>query len=409
MPAASLSEYWWPSTDVTLGRSGSLAPGTYELRLFANNTFTRLTISNALTIEASPIVSAGPTAVAPGGNLTVSWAGISAPTATDWIALVPLNGADASYVAFGYTAGAPGGTLSLQVPASAAPGIYEVRLFAQNTFVRLALGNIVTVVPTLTMNPASVAPGGTVTVMWAGIAAPMTTDWSALAPLNAPDTNYVAWAYASGRPADSVQFVLPSSLAAGAYELRLFAHGTFTRVAVSNIVTVTAPGPTLAASPINATGTSTIVAQWQGIAAPTANDWVGVYAAGASDSNYLARVFTGGGASGTASIVLPGVAPGAYELRLFANNTFTRLATSNSFNVVQGPVVNASPAVGANGTLRHLGRNSPPASTIGLRWLRERRTAATSRGLYDWLPAAKTLLPRHFTRTTSCASSRRTA
>jgi hypothetical protein len=55
---------------------------------------------------------------------------------------------------------------------------------------------------------------------------------------------------------------------------------------------------------------------------------------GADDASYLMRVYTNGSTSGSASINLPGVlASGPYELRLFTNNTFTRLAVGNGFTV----------------------------------------------------------------------------
>jgi len=172
-------------------------------------------------------------------------------------------------------------------------------------------------------------------------------------PINAPDTSYVAWAYTNGRAGDSLLFVLPPTLPAGQYELRLFSANVFARLAVSNIVTVTTPGPVLVASPVTTVAGNTVTADWQAIAAPTAADWIGVYAVGADDASYLTRVFTTGTATGSTSLTLPGVVPvGAYELRLFTNNTFTRLATSNGFAVVTGPIVlSTPPTIAANGTL----------------------------------------------------------
>ena len=223
----------------------------------------------------------------------------------------------------------------------------------RNGWQRLALSNTVTVGPTLAVTPTPVAPGGTVTVIWAGIPTPTPTDWLALVPLNAADTSYVAWVSLNGRAGDSLLFVLPPALPAGTYDMRLFANGGLERLAISNVVTVTAPGPTLAVSPVTAVAGSTLTVGWHGVAAPTANDWVGVYADGAPNANYLAWVYTSGLASGTATIALPGVlGVGVYELRLFTNNSLTRLAVSNGFTVVSGAVVRVSPAiVGTNGTL----------------------------------------------------------
>ena len=327
------------ATDRTLATlPGSVPAGTYELRLFTNDTLTRLATSNAFAVAAGPSVTASPVAVAAGDTLTVTWAGLVAPTATDWVALVPLNGPDASFVAWSYTTGAADGTVGLALPTAVPWGTYELRLFRQDSWQRLAVSNTVAVDPTLVMSPTTVAPGGTVTVTWAGIPTPTPADWLALVPLNAPNANYVAWVYASGRAADSVLFVLPSALPAGSYDLRLFANNSWQRLAVSNVVTVTAPGPTLAVSPVTVVAGSTLTVTWQGIATPTVLDWIGVYAAGANDASYVTRVFTSGLASGSTPTVLPSVlTTGTYELRLFANNTFTRLALSNGLSVVAGP------------------------------------------------------------------------
>jgi hypothetical protein len=77
-----------------------------------------------------------------------------------------------------------------------------------------------------------------------------------------------------------------------------------------------------------------LTVSWNAIAAPTALDWIGVYAQGAEDGNYLTQVLTNGAASGSTSVSLPAVvATGPYELRLFSNGTFTRITVSNGFAV----------------------------------------------------------------------------
>jgi hypothetical protein len=312
----------------------NLGSGEYELRLFTNDSLTRLTTSNRFTVAAGPSVSASPLAVAAGATLTVNWAGIDTPTATDWVTLIPLNGLDNSYVVWSYTTGASSGSLNLVLPASVPSGTYEVRLFAQNVFTRLAVSNIVTVGPTLSMTPAAIASGGTATVSWAGIVAPAATDWLALVPLNAPDASYVAWSYTSGLAEDRMLFVLPSTVPQGLYTLRFFAHNTTTRLAISDVVSVTGPGPSLSVSPATAVAGGALNVSWNALAAPTPLDWIGVYSVGADDGSYLTQLLTNGSASGNTSVSLPAVvATGPYELRLFSNGTFTRIAVSNGFTV----------------------------------------------------------------------------
>src|SRR5262249_31766551 len=75
---------------------------------------------------------------------------------------------------------------------------------------------------------------------------------------------------------------------------------------------------------------------WANVPSPTSTDWIGLYPLSppTPDNAYLAFAYTTGTASGSVPFPVPlGTAPGSYELRLFSNNGFTRLATSNSFTV----------------------------------------------------------------------------
>ena len=84
-----------------------------------------------------------------------------------------------------------------------------------------------------------------------------------------------------------------------------------------------------------------MTATWSGIAAPTPRDWIGLYVPGSGDSAYLAWIYVScsqspaaAAAAGSCPFTIPsGLAPGSYELRLYANYSATRLATSNPFGV----------------------------------------------------------------------------
>jgi hypothetical protein len=68
-----------------------------------------------------------------------------------------------------------------------------------------------------------------------------------------------------------------------------------------------------------------------------AKDWIGLYAPGAANNSYISYRYTTGTASGSVPFTIPGtVAAGTYELRLFTNNSYTRIGTSNAFSVI-GP------------------------------------------------------------------------
>src|SRR5437870_5022287 len=130
--------------------------------------------------------------------------------------------------------------------------------------------------PTLTASPTSISSGGTLTATWAGIASSSSTDWIGLYQPNASDSEYIDWIYVScsqwagsPRASGSCPFVLPATLAAGTYQLRLLANSGFTVLVTSNNFTVTSGGssPTLTASPTTISSGVTLPATWAGVPA----------------------------------------------------------------------------------------------------------------------------------------------
>jgi hypothetical protein len=97
-----------------------------------------------------------------------------------------------------------------------------------------------------------------------------------------------------------------------------------------------------------------VTATWSAIGAPSSTDWIALYSVGAADGAYsnweyvsCTRVATSAVASGACPFIVPGTLPnGNYELRLFASNGFSRLATSNGFTV--SPVTTRTLTVGSS-------------------------------------------------------------
>jgi hypothetical protein len=121
---------------------------------------------------------------------------------------------------------------------------------------------------------------------------------------------------------------------------------------VSRLVTGTGTGTstststaatTLIATPSSVRAGSLVTATWSGIAAPTSRDWIGLYVRGTANGAFLNWIYvscskTAGTAkaSGSCTLLIPGsVAAGTYELRLFAADGYTRIATSNAFSVTR--------------------------------------------------------------------------
>jgi uncharacterized protein (DUF1800 family) len=106
--------------------------------------------------------------------------------------------------------------------------------------------------------------------------------------------------------------------------------------------------PTLNVNPNSAPG-GTVTIDWNAIAEPTSTDWVGLFQSGAEDTAYLDWFYLScsqlpgdAPASGSCNFMLsPSLAPGSYNLRLFFNDGFTLLATSNTLTVSGGGNVNA--------------------------------------------------------------------
>jgi len=214
------------------------------------------------------------------------------------------------------------------------------------SFSRTASGGTPSPGVTLGASPAAAKPGTPVTATWGGIANPTATDWIGLFAAGAPGSSFLNWVYVNctkspgaALASGSCPLTIPTGLAPGSYELRLFANNGFTRLAASGPVTVSTVD--LTASPGTVELGMPVTATWGGIANPTATDWIGLYAAGAPGSSFLNWVFVNctkspgaALASGSCPLTIPtGLAPGSYELRLFANNSFTRLATSGPVTV----------------------------------------------------------------------------
>ena len=123
-------------------------PGTYQWTLLysgdANNnaagTICADTANSVVTtggLTASFSLTVNPLTVSYGTPITVSWANIPNPTAYDWAALYAAGAPDWAVKSWRYTGGAATGSLSLLVPWGVAPGAYEIRLFSNNSYVRL--------------------------------------------------------------------------------------------------------------------------------------------------------------------------------------------------------------------------------------------------------------------------------
>ncbi len=289
----------------------------------------------------------------------VMWENIASPMPMDWIGLFATGAPDDNYAQWMYvscsqtpTTAQVSGQCHFTMPASLSPGQYEFRLFANNGSTILATGSTFTIVPvTLSAAPSTFNAGGTSTVSWNNILFNSTdTDWIGLFAAGAADTAYSDWMYVSCskkpnpfavKEKGSCSFNIPSSLAPGQYEFRIFANNGSRKLATSAPITLTSP--ILKGEPASNSvkrGSSSIV-YWSNIINPTPMDWLGLFKVGAADGDYSKWIYvscsqnaTVAKSAGSCAVTLPpDLTPGRYEFRLFANNGSTKLATGASLKV----------------------------------------------------------------------------
>jgi hypothetical protein len=90
-------------------------------------------------------LSVSPSTANAGGTVTATWSGIISPTANDWIGLFTPGAADGSYFSYRLTNGASSGSLPFNIPSSLSPGTYELRLYSNLSWTRLATSSTFTV------------------------------------------------------------------------------------------------------------------------------------------------------------------------------------------------------------------------------------------------------------------------
>ena len=209
--------------------------GQYQFRYFLNNGYVDAARSNNFTVAASYTVSASPSSVGAGGQVTVSYSAPAGAAVTDWIGLYKVGATSGQYLAYQYTGGKASGTMSFNMPTAA--GEYEFRYFIENGFTEKARSNAVTVGSTgLTASPSTVARGGQVTVTWAAPTGASVRDWIALYKVGDPNTSFGAWIYTNGAATGTHTFTMPN--VAGQYEFRYLLNNGYTDAMRSNTVTV---------------------------------------------------------------------------------------------------------------------------------------------------------------------------
>jgi glutaminyl-peptide cyclotransferase len=308
-----------------------------------------------ITIAEQPYMLApGAVSVAPGASLSVTWSAPAGSSAYDWVALYRVGDPNTSYLWWQHTGGTTSGTAALTAPFE--PGSYEFRYLLDNGYSTAAQSAAITVSSgggggggggggsggsySLTPSAATISPGASLSIAWTAPSGSSPYDWVALYRAGDPNTSYLWWSYTSGSTSGSAAITAPTTT--GTYEFRYLLNGAYTDALRSSPVTVTSGGGgggggggstySLAPSATTVNAGASFSIAWTAPTGSSTHDWVAFYRVGDPNTSYLWWTYTGGSASGSASITAPTTA-GTYEFRYLLNNGYTDAARSTSVAV----------------------------------------------------------------------------
>jgi uncharacterized protein YegP (UPF0339 family) len=225
--------------------------GSYNVRLFLNNSLTVLASSGPITVTSPSVALSASTAVI--GQTVTATVANGPGNALDWVGLYPAGAtsATANRVSYQYlnglttgpASGASAATLTFTLPSA---GTYNVRFFLNNSLTVLATSGTITVTaPSVGLSASTAVIGETVTATVTN-GPGNALDWVGLYPAGATSAtaNRVSYQYlnglttgpASGVSAATLTFPLPS---AGTYNVRFFLNNSLTVLATSGTITVT--------------------------------------------------------------------------------------------------------------------------------------------------------------------------
>ncbi|MCX6674477.1 MAG: right-handed parallel beta-helix repeat-containing protein [Methanothrix sp.] len=121
--------------------------------------------------------------------------------------------------------------------------------------------------------------------------------------------------------------------------------------------------PTIMAAPASVNTCELITINYTG-APGYENDWIAMYESGSTDTRYISRQYLDGKENGT--VILEAPDTGSYNFRIFENDSYTRLATSNNVEAKTRngtKVVVSSTHVAPGGTVTVTYWGAPPEGT----------------------------------------------
>ena len=238
-PNTSYLQYVYVGAGVTTRTWTATMPvggGTVEFRLFLNNGYVRSATSPTITVSPGPnpvptVSSLSPVrAMVGSGSTTVTVTGTGFVSSS----VVRFNGIDRPTTYLSATQL----RATLQAADVAVVGTAQVSVFSPAPGGGLSpnLPFVIAPAPVLTVNTASAAPGGQITVTLTG-GFGGSQDWLAFASTTAPNTSNLGWTYV-GAGVTTRTWTVTAPATPGTYEFRLFFNNNYVRVATSPPVTV---------------------------------------------------------------------------------------------------------------------------------------------------------------------------
>jgi hypothetical protein len=353
----------------TVNLSGLAASTPYHYRVKSSDasgaqavsgdfTFTTLALNAGFTLTASPA------SVTLGAAVTVNWIAPAGRPSTDRIGFYAMGASNQSPIWSQSTNGAASGNFTM-TPGQT--GQFEFRYLQGNTdIIRSNTVNVTNPVYTLNATPASVTPGGALSVAWTAPAGRPATDSVGLFAVGAANTAPVWVQSTNGTASGSINTAAPAAV--GIYEFRYLLQGS-TDIVRSNPVSVAVAGYTLTATPANTNPGGAVTVAWTAPAGAAATDWVGLFQVGAPNSPAIWFQYTNGLTSGSATASVP-EATGLYEFRYLLQNGYTDVIHSNTI----------SSTLSGNFTIAGTPRTVSPGGTLTVSW-----TAPSGRPANDWV------------------------
>ncbi|MBI3966075.1 MAG: right-handed parallel beta-helix repeat-containing protein, partial [Chloroflexi bacterium] len=273
-------------------------PGVYEFRLYRNGSL--VATSNTVGVAA---LTAGPTQVTFGGDVSVSWQGL-VPGGNDRISLHAAGNPSAPALNTQQISAASG---SVIFRGFNAPGTYEFRLYRGGTLV--ATSNPIGLAK-LTASPTGVLLGGVVTATWIGLS-PSGNDWISLHKAGTPGAPALSFERVSRADAT---ITMSAPAAVGDYELRLYRNGAL--IATSNRFSIAS----LSTKADYMQAGDNFLVSFTNFRSGSAGNLVGVFRLGEPDSSPIPGTTQSTTSFGASFFIAAPASPGTYEVRLLADN-----------------------------------------------------------------------------------------